>query len=122
MADTVANERRLGLRHVLDAVAVYGIAAALVLVFGGFRHAKQAAAVILGPWAGGVMRDWQSCCAEFSLGLVPYGLGPLLLGLAVQLVVPPRTRALRVLQRLAWIAGVGLWFVCALVSYLHALE
>jgi hypothetical protein len=81
-----------------------------------------AAGVILGPFAGGFTREWQSCCAQNSLSLAPFAVGGLLAGAAVQLAVPPSTPLLVRLRAIAWGTACASWCAFALFSYGHALE
>ena len=109
------------------------IALALLLAFVGLTfssvraHPTRLAATIiasmaLGPMAGAFVRDYQGCCLEFSLSLLPYCAGALVGALAVQLLVPPKTGLLRAVRLLTWAAGLFIWFAGALVSYMHALS
>lgn len=104
--------------------AVYAGLGGLVFgaLHGGERALGPALAVALGPLAGGFVRDWQSCCAEFSMGLAAPVLAMAAPGLVVAFLVEPTTRARRVLRWTLWLATWVVWFFSALVSYLHALE
>lgn len=83
---------------------------------------EYAAGVLLGPFAGGVAREWQSCCAESSWGLFPYGLAGLVVGVVALVAIRPRS-VLRARAR-ATIFGLGwaFWLTTGIFSYLHALE
>ena len=115
------------------------VAAALWLVFSGLTLfivlsaldrapdrprtvAATTAATVLGPMTGAVSRDFQGCCLKFSLWLVPWCLGALLAGVAVQFVVPPRGAVTRTVRVLAWAAGLVVWFGGGIVSFGHALS
>lgn len=80
------------------------------------------AATLLGPMPGAVCRDFQGCCLDFSLSLLPYCLGGLLAGLAVQLIVPPRGRLAGAARVGSWIIGLVAWFGGGIVSFAHALS
>src|SRR5687767_2212082 len=41
------------------------------------RVAATTAGTILGPMTGAISRDFQGCCLDFSLSLLPYCLGAL---------------------------------------------
>lgn len=109
------------------------IALALLLAFVGLTFSAARAyptrlaatimvGIALGPMAGAFVRDYQGCCLEFSLSLLPYCAGALVGALAVQLLVPPKTGLLRAFRLLTWAAGLFIWFAGALVSYMHALS
>ena len=112
------HPRRFTLRHVRIAGALVVAVCVLLLT----RSPLYGLGVLLGPFAGGVARDWQSCCARNSLALAPYGIAGLLAGCAVQLAVSPRTPTRVWIRRIAWGLGCATWFACALLSYGHALE
>jgi hypothetical protein len=84
--------------------------------------AATTAGTVLGPMTGAISRDFQGCCLEFSLSLLPYCLGALAVALAVQLIVPPRGWPSRTLRLLAWAAGWFVWFAGGIVSFGHALS
>src|SRR5688572_22720360 len=48
--------------------------------------AATAAGTVLGPMTGAISRDFQGCCLKASLSLLPYCLGALLGGIAVQVI------------------------------------
>jgi len=98
----------------------YAVVAVLVLVKTG--SLIYAADVVFGPFAGGVARGWQRCCAQFSLGLAPWGLVLLAGGILVQFRVAPTTPKRVFVRKAAWALAVAAWFTLALVSYAHALE
>ena len=75
---------------------------------------------VLGPMAGPVARDWQSCCAQFGYEILPVGLGSLALAFATQWLP---FAAWNGRPRIAgWVLGIAGWCFCGLVSYAHALE
>ena len=83
--------------------------------------AATTAATILGPMTGAVSRDFQGCCLKNSLALLPYCLGALLVGLAVQLLVPPRGWLTGTVRVIAWTMGLVVWFGGGIASFAHAL-
>ncbi len=100
------------------------ITALTFAVFGGFvfaltKSSAYAFGMWLGPYAGGYAREWQSCCAENSYGLAPYGIGGVLAGVAAQFVLG---RSMRRSRLLLFGGGCVAWFGTALLSYAHALE
>ena len=84
--------------------------------------AATTAATVLGPMTGAVSRDFQGCCAKFSLSLLPYCLGALLTGIAVQLFVVPRGWVTKTVRVLSWCAGWFVYFGGGIVSFGHALS
>ena len=92
------------------------------LVLAVTQNVAYAVFLVLGPLAGGFAREWQSCCAEFSFALLPFGAVAVGAGLAVLRFVPARTNALRVTRRVSWGLGWAVWFGLGVLSYLHALE
>ena len=94
------------------AVRVYPLRAAAV----------TALSVALGPMAGAFLRDYQSCCLQFSLTLLPYCLAGPIGAFAAQLLVPPRGWVTRTVRLLAWALGWFIWFGGAIVSFGHALS
>ena len=117
--------------HAWTMVALWAVFSALTLliVLKGLDRATEhprtvvatTAATALGPMTGAVSRDFQGCCLAFSLSLLPYCLGALLAGLAVQLIVPATGGLSRTLRVVAWIAGWLVWFGGGIVSFGHAL-
>ena len=84
--------------------------------------AATTACTALGPMTGAVSRDFQGCCLEFSLWLLPYCLAGVLLAVLVQVLVPPSGPWLRALRLLVWVAGLLIWFGGGVVSFGHALS
>lgn len=78
------------------------------------------AATILGPLTGAVARDWQSCCAHFSLALLPFCGAFLLAGALAQWVKLPFKKHAAGLRLLAWVLGLLGWFLGGPISFLHA--
>jgi hypothetical protein len=75
----------------------------------------------LGPMTGAISRHLQSCCWEFSVSLLPFCLTALALGGALQWVIPPKNRGLRILRVAIWGLGLFVWFGGGIVSFGHAL-
>ena len=80
------------------------------------------AATALGPMTGAVSRDFQGCCLEFSLFLLPWCLGGLITGVAVQFIVPARGPIHGTARVVAWVTGWVVWFGGGIVSFGHALS
>lgn len=116
----VRRERLLTWRHAAIAGAAYLVAALLVLALS--RAPLHLLAIVLGPFAGGAVRDWQRCCAASSLALAPYALALLGAGVLIQLGVPPVGSRLSWTRLWVWALACTGWFFLAVVSYLHALE
>jgi hypothetical protein len=110
----------LSWRQARTAGAVLSCFALLTLVF--TRSWIYAAGIALGPFAGASAREWQSCCAQNSWSLAPYGLGFLLSGFAVQLLFRPTSPSIDRLRRIAWSSAWIGWCCCGVFSYGHALE
>lgn len=79
------------------------------------RVVGTTAGTVLGPFTGALARDGQSCCLEFSLSLLPWAGGALLVGCLLQVARRPRAWRLG-----AWGLGWAAWFASGLVSFLHA--
>ena len=112
--------------HAITVVVFFACLAGLV-VFGVRDRsprviAKAGGYVVAGPMAGAMLADYQRCCLDFSLSLVPYCAGALAAAIAVQLLVPLRGWFSRTFRVVAWIVGVFGWFGGAIVSYLHAMS
>jgi hypothetical protein len=84
--------------------------------------AATTAGTVLGPMTGAISRDFQGCCLKASLSLLPYCLGALLIGIAVQVVVPPRGAIVAAVRVAAWVTGWLAWYGGGFVSFLHALS
>ena len=84
--------------------------------------AATTAATVLGPMTGAVSRDFQGCCVKFSLSLLPYCLGALLIGCALQVFILPRGWVSKTVRVLAWSAGWFVWFGGGIASFAHALS
>lgn len=77
---------------------------------------------ILGPMTGAISRDFQSCCLEFSLSLLPYAAAFPIVGTVAQLVRWPFEWGAGALRMLLWIVGWLGWFLGGIVSFGHALS
>ncbi len=78
--------------------------------------------IVLGPYAGGGLRDWQSCCAKNSHAIAPFALAGVALVLLIQALLSRSEYFPRLFAHLAaWVAPI-LWFLSAVLSYAHALE
>jgi hypothetical protein len=111
---------RFTARHAALAGIAYLLSAGLVLA--AFRSPLRAAEVALGPFAGGVAREWQSCCAANSLALAPYASALLAAGVAAQFLLVPVSPWRARLRLFVWGAAWLGWFLFGVLSYLHALE
>jgi len=83
--------------------------------------AATTAGTVLGPMTGAISRDFQGCCTEFSLLLLPWCGGGLVIGALLQLVIPPRGWW-RPIRAIAWVGGLLVWFGGGIVSFAHALS
>ena len=86
------------------------------------KVAATTAGTVLGPMTGAIARDFQSCCLESSLRLLPVCLGALAGAVLVQLIVRPRGRWRNILRLTAWATGLFAWFAGGIVSFGHALS
>jgi hypothetical protein len=77
---------------------------------------------ILGPMTGAISRNCQSCCWNFSLGLLPYCAAFLICGTIPLFIRLPFTRGASVLRMVFWIIGLLGWFLGGIVSFGHALR
>ncbi len=80
------------------------------------------AATITGPLTGAIARQWQSCCAEFSLKIMMFCAPVLLLGVLVQLVKLPFTKFAGTIRLFIWFLCLLIWFLGGILSFGHALE
>jgi len=116
----MSDERSAWWRRLDPAVFCFASVAVSVLALtGSWRYALG---VALGPFAGGVARDWQSCCADNSLSLAPHAAAGVVLGALVRIVGRRRGVVMRRVGATAWGLGSLGWFLAAIVSYAHALE
>jgi hypothetical protein len=87
------------------------------------RTLITAFATPLGPTTGAISRDFQDCCLQFSLRLMPYFLPFPVLAVAFQFGVPPQEKkGIRLIRSLAWTLGWIGWFFGGIVSFGHALS
>ncbi len=91
-------------------------------VVGATFGVRAGLAIVLGPLSGGVLRDWQSCCARASLSILPWSLALVALGLGLQFAVAPTSAWRNVVRWLGWMLALLGWFGGAVLSDLHALE
>ncbi len=97
------------------------------ILFGGLllvvtRSMGPPFGILLGPYAGAHLRDWQSCCAENSNAIAPAACLGVVLALIIQTLLSRSGYFPRVFGRLAaWTAPI-IWFLYAILSYGHALE
>ena len=80
------------------------------------------AGTVLGPMTGAISRDFQGCCLQFSLSLLPYCLSAVAVATLVQVVLPANNAWLRGAGLLIWAAGWIVWFGGGIVSFVHALS
>lgn len=92
------------------------------IVFALTGSSSSSFGLLLGPFAGGFARDWQSCCAQNSFAIAPYAIGGLVLASGIQVRVRPEGKLRRALRVGAWWLAVVGWFLAGLISYAHALE
>ena len=86
------------------------------------RELLTTAGTILGPMTGALARDWQSCCLEFSIFLLPY-CGAALVGAAAFQSIPlPVKTGATAIRLTVWTVGLLVWFMGGIVSFGHALS
>ena len=78
-----------------------------------------AVGTIAGPMTGAIARDFQGCCLNASLGLLPFALP--FLGLAVGSQVRGAARGQSKVRAALWSIGWFGWFGAGIVSFGHAL-
>jgi len=126
------NRDRWTWTHLVIPLTLWGIFLVLTLVFawGAVDDTPDrvrnitftALATPLGPMTGAVSRQFQQCCLEFSLALLPYCLGSLLVGTLAQVVLPLTTPLFRVLRLGLWSTAWVIWFGGGIASLGHALS
>lgn len=84
--------------------------------------ALATAGTLLGPMTGAISRGLQACCLRFSLMLLPYALGCLIVAALVQITLAPTRSWRRIVRVIAWLAGLMVWFGSGIVSFGHALS
>lgn len=87
-----------------------------------FRVAITTAATILGPMTGAISREFQSCCLEASVSLLPYCLSALAMATLLQLIRWPPAIWANGIRFLIWALGLFVWFGGGIVSLAHALS
>jgi hypothetical protein len=80
------------------------------------------AATIHGPLTGAIARQWQSCCAEFSLKIMMFCAPVLLFGIIFQLIKLPFKKSASAIRLFIWIVSLLIWFLGGIISYGHALS
>lgn len=78
-------------------------------------------ATVLGPMTGAISRGHQSCCLEFSLGLLPYAAACVAVATAVQFAPTPKHWAAEMVRIALWTLGWFVWFASGILSLGHAL-
>ncbi len=111
------------------------IALGFLLVFGGFtlflvcqpknneglgNIVMTTIATVAGPMVGAVARDFQSCCLECSLTLLPWSGAILTVGILFQIVPLPFQRFARAVRLTIWCLGLLGWFGGGVISFGHA--
>jgi hypothetical protein len=76
---------------------------------------------ILGPMTGAISRNCQSCCLQFSLGLLPYCAAFLVIGTIPSLLKLPFQCGASAVRMTMWIVGLLGWFLGGILSFAHAL-
>ena len=84
--------------------------------------ALTTAATVLGPMTGAISRDFQGCCLDFSLRLLPVCLGGLAVAIAFQFVRLGTSVWMQLVRLFVWSAGLVVWFGGGIVSFGHALS
>jgi len=100
------------------------IAAVVLLSFGTVNAAASKSwagfyYALIGPFAGGASRDWQSCCTEFSMTVFMVSGPVLLFGVLFQLI-PQLQGGKGVLRFLVWGVAWVAWCISGWVSFGHA--
>lgn len=113
------------LRGAFDRVHL-GIAAVISAGFWGLaswgnNQWYEAAAILGGPFAGAIARDWQSCCTEVSVNLAMIGGPVLLLGALAQVLIH-RGKGNNVLRYFIWAVSLFTWFGLSFFSLMHAMS
>lgn len=125
------KERKLRMRlsksHYVALALLFGLFAAfnLVVVTANQdfqRGALAAAGTVLGPMTGAISRDFQGCCLQASLRLLPYAFPLLLGGVLAQIRLRDKEMRTGSVRMVAWTVGWGCWFMSGIVSFGHALS
>jgi len=80
------------------------------------------AATFTGPMTGAIARQWQSCCAEFSLKIMKFCAPVLLFGTIFQLIKLPPKKFASAIRLIIWTLCLLIWFLGGILSFAHALE
>ena len=80
------------------------------------------AGTISGPMTGALARDWQGCCLEFSIFLLPCCGSALVGAAAFQFIPLPLKRGATAIRLSVWTVGLLVWFMGGIVSFGHALS
>jgi hypothetical protein len=81
----------------------------------------EGAIILGGPFAGAILRDWQSCCTEVSLQLAAIGGPVLALGVLAQFLIN-RSKGKNVLRYGLWAVSLVIWFGLSFFSIIHAVS
>lgn len=123
--------RHFSRKHLYIFLIVYALFAALTLFAlsrqssSDWRENWNVAATVgsfLGPFTGAIARHFQGCCWEFSLTLLPYCGGFLLIGMVFQMVPIPWRSVERPMRLVMWSVGMLGWFGGGVISFAHALS
>lgn len=126
-----ASERRMMMPSRKAKAALLMIwAAYAILTFAVVRGHQGATTAVIsaigsisGPMTGALSRSFQSCCYDFSIGLLRYFLPFLAIAIGSQMLARQNESAWRARFRLAaWVFGWVGWFFGAVVSFFHALS
>lgn len=77
-------------------------------------------ALLVNPFTGAALRNWQGCCVRFSLSLASYALPFFVLGLTTRFV--PWFAEHPRIGSVIWGIGLFAWYAGAPLSCLHALS
>lgn len=90
---------------------------------GFMRGMLTAAGTILGPMTGAIARNFQGCCLEFSVKLLPF-FGPFVLvaGLCLMQWKREEGAGMKALRSSIWGVAWFSWFFGGIVSFGHALS
>jgi len=125
------SRRRVGRTHLFVFLAGYLLFAGLT----GFVLSKQSPSdrrenlnvaatlgAVSGPLTGAIARNFQSCCLEFSMKLLPYCAGVGIAGLAFHFLALPDRHPARAVRLAIWALAVFVWFGGGVLSLGHALS
>jgi hypothetical protein len=107
---------------ILFTIANFAILCAAMDSWDNFKYVVlTTAATITGPLTGAIARQWQSCCAEFSLKIMMFCAPVLLFGTIFQLIKLPFKKA-SAIRLSIWFICLLMWFLGGILSFGHALE